>query len=185
MSRKKILCSALSLARFPAKFLRALEEEFIYPAWGRHRVFDFALGISTAAHSRESHTAGWSFACHRRENSMTSEQHELIVAVTDADGGYCNGCRARSRRPRRHCGQGPRGVRSETAQSCLAGPFSQRKSLCSFWCRRHSPDGDAGHHANGPANAPARFHLFAACQGGAGPALIPRFLWGFYKVVHI
>ena len=98
---------------------------------------------------------------------MTSEQHELIVAVTDADGVDIVMDAARAAGARGGTVARAREVCSETAQKLFGLPIQPEKELVLRHC--------------GPANAPARFHLFAACQRGAGPALIPRFLWGFLQ----
>ena len=117
---------------------------------------------------------------------MTSgTQHELIVAVTDADGVDIVMDAARAAGARGGTVARAREVCSETAQKLFGLPIQPEKELVLILVAgRHSPDGDAGHlRPLWPSNtAPARFHLFAACQRGAGPALIaPVSVWGFLQ----
>ena len=117
------------------EILRALEEELHFTRPGAGIAFSILLsGISTAAHSRVTH-GRLELCLPQEETSMTSEQHELIVAVTDADGVDIVMDAARAASPAAAPWPGPARCAAKRRKSCLACPFSQRKSLCSFWCR--------------------------------------------------
>ena len=98
---------------------RALEEELHFTRPGAGIAFSILLsGISTAAHSRVTH-GRLELCLPQEETSMTSEQHELIVAVTDADGVDIVMDAARA------AGE----VCSETAQKLFGLPIQPEKEL--------------------------------------------------------
>ena len=122
-----------------ADIFRALESELHFARPGAGIAFSLALsGISAAAHSRITH--GRVELCLPQEgmDMAQEQQHELIVAVTDADGvdivmdaargaGARGGTVAKRQRPR-HAKRAAKRLRS-----CLALPFSRKKSWCSLW----------------------------------------------------
>ena len=113
---------------------RALEEELHFTRPGAGIAFSILLsGISTAAHSRVTH-GRLELCLPQEENSMTSEQHELIVGVLARIEALEAMPRAQQA-PAAAPWPGPARCAAKRRKSCLACPFSQRKSLCSFWCR--------------------------------------------------
>lgn len=112
------------------EILRALEEELHFTRPGAGIAFSILLsGISTAAHSRVTH-GRLELCLPQEETSMTSEQHELIVAVTDADGVdiVMDAARAAGARGG-HRGQGPRGVQRNGAKAVWPA-HSARERAC-------------------------------------------------------
>ena len=111
------------------EILRALEEELHFTRPGAGIAFSILLsGISTAAHSRVTH-GRLELCLPQEENSMTSEQHELIVAVTDADGVDIVMDAARAAGARGGTVARAREVCSETAQKLFGLPIQPEKEL--------------------------------------------------------